>query len=276
MALAKSGNIPIRHPQQQQSIRRACQMARDILLKTCAEVHVGATTKEIDRLAAAEMKARGCTSAFLGYRQFPGNICISINEEVVHGIGGPRVIQDGDVVKIDIGIFLDGWVGDNALTVPVGNVETETLRLLAATEESLHNAINFARDGWMLGDLCHSVEHHVQQYGYSVVREFVGHGVGRKLHEDPQVPNYGKKGERPRLKAGMTIAIEPMINMGTEKTRILEDKWTVIATDRKPSAHFEHVVLITPKEPEILTYRHRMFPKGTQDLTPRPISALMP
>lgn len=270
----KSGSIPIRHGAQQQSIRRACQVARDVLLKTASEVQIGATTAEIDRLAAAEMKACGATSAFLNYRQFPGHICISINEEVVHGIGGPRVIQDGDVVKIDVGVHYDGWVGDNALTVPVGNVAKETLHLLAATEESLHIAANFARDGWMLGDLCHSVENHVTKYGYSVVREFVGHGVGRKLHEEPQVPNYGKKGERPRLKAGMTLAIEPMINMGTGKTRILADKWTVITQDRKPSAHYEHVVLVTPDEPEILTARGRMFPKGTADLTPRPVSEL--
>lgn len=276
MGLAKSGNIPIRHAQQQDCIRKAGQMARDILLKTAAEVHAGITTGEIDRFAAAEMKASGCTSAFLGYRGFPGNICISINEEVVHGIGGSRVIQDGDIVKIDIGIYRDGWVGDNALTVPVGNVDKEVLKLMAATEESLHIAINHARDGWMLGDLCHSVENHVTKYGFSVVREFVGHGVGRKLHEDPQVPNYGKKGDRPRLKAGMTLAIEPMINLGTEKTRILEDKWTVIATDRKPSSHYEHVVLITPQEPEILTYRKRMFPKGVEDLTPRLIKDLWP
>lgn len=276
MGLAKSGNIPIRHAQQQNCIRKACQIARDVLLKTAAEVRAGATTAEIDRFASATIKAAGATSAFLGYRQFPGNICISINEEVVHGIGGSRVIQDGDIVKIDVGIYYDGWVGDNALTVPVGNVDKETLKLMAATEEALHIAVKHARDGWMLGDLCHSVEHHVTQYGYRVVREFVGHGVGRKLHEDPQVPNYGKKGERPRLKAGMTLAIEPMINMGTEKTRILGDKWTVISLDRKPSSHYEHVVLVTPQEPEILTYRKRMFPKGVEDLTPQPISALWP
>ncbi|MBL9185719.1 MAG: type I methionyl aminopeptidase [Verrucomicrobiaceae bacterium] len=274
MAFVKSGNIPIRHGAQQQSIRRACQVARDVLLATAAQVRAGATTAEIDRFAAADMKARGATSAFLNYRQFPGHICISINEEVVHGIGGPRVIQDGDVVKIDVGVHFDGWVGDNALTVPVGNVAKETLHLLATTEESLLNAVKYARDGWMLGDLCHSVEHHVTQYGYTVVREFVGHGVGRKLHEEPQVPNYGKKGERPRLKAGMTLAIEPMINLGTGKTRILEDKWTVITQDRKPSAHYEHVVLITNDEPEILTARGRMFPQGVADLTPRPVSAL--
>ena len=274
MAFVKSGNIPIRHGAQQQGIRKACQVARDVLIKTASQVGVGVTTAEVDRFAAAEIKALRATSAFLGYRKFPGNICVSVNEEVVHGIGGPRVIQDGDIVKIDVGVYFDGWVGDNALTVPVGNVAKETLHLLAATEESLLNAVKYARDGWMLGDLCHSVEHHVIQYGYTVVREFVGHGVGRKLHEEPQVPNYGKKGERPRLKAGMTLAIEPMINMGTAKTRTLEDKWTVVTTDRKPSAHFEHVVLVTADEPEILTARDRMFPKGTADLKPRPVSEL--
>ena len=215
------------------------------------------------------MKALNCKSAFLGYRGFPGNICISINEEVVHGIGGSRVIQDGDVVKIDIGIVYDGWVGDNALTVPVGNVAPETLKLLAVTEESLHVAIEHARDGHMLGDLCASVEEHVMKFNYTVVREFVGHGVGRKLHEEPQVPNYGKKGAKPRLKAGMTLAIEPMINLGTAKTRTLSDGWTVITQDRKPSAHYEHVVLITTGDPEVLTWRERMFPKGHVDLTPQ-------
>ncbi len=269
-----AGKIPIRHGAQQQGIRTACHMARDILLETAAQVRSGITTGEVDRFAAAVMKARGCKSAFLGYRKFPGHICISINEEVVHGIGGPRVIQDGDIVKIDVGIEFQGWIGDNALTVPVGEVDRETLRLMAATEESLHVAIKFARDGWMLGDLCHSVEHHVIQYGFTVVREFVGHGVGRKLHEEPQVPNYGQKGTRPRLKAGMTLAIEPMINLGTARTRILADEWTVVTLDRKPSAHYEHVVLVTEGEPEILTLRKRMFPRGMEDLTPLAVSAL--
>ncbi|MEN3942692.1 type I methionyl aminopeptidase [Prosthecobacter sp. SYSU 5D2] len=274
MGLLSSNKIFTRHGAQQQGIREACQMARDILLKTAALAQVGITTGEVDRAAAAEMKARGCKSAFLGYRKFPGHICISINEEVVHGIGGPRVIQDGDIVKIDVGIEYNGWIGDNALTVPVGNVAKETLHLLAATEESLHVAIRHARDGWMLGDLCASVEEHVIQYGYTVVREFVGHGVGRKLHEEPQIPNYGRKGDRPRLKSGMTLAIEPMINLGTAKTRVLSDNWTAITQDRKPSAHFEHVVLVTEKEPEVLTLRKRMFPKGVEDLTPLPVSAL--
>ena len=276
MALINGNRIPIRHGAQQQGIRVACQKARDVLLKTAALVQAGITTAEVDRAAAAEIRAIGAKSAFLGYRGFPGTICISINEEVVHGIGGSRVIQDGDVVKIDVGIHYDGWVGDNALTVPVGKVSEDTLRLLAATEESLLVAVDHARDGEMLGTLCWSVENHVKQYGFTVVRDFVGHGVGRKLHEEPQVPNYGKRGDRPRLKAGMTLAIEPMINQGAEKTRILADGWTVIATDRKPSAHYEHVVLVTEGEPEILTARQRMFPEGVKNLTPRSVTELMP
>ena len=266
MALFSANKIPVRHGSQQDGIRRACAVARDVLLETASQVKLGATTKEVDLFAAAAIKARKATSAFLGYRGFPGNICISINEEIVHGIGGPRIIQDGDVVKIDIGVSFDGWIGDNALTVPVGNVAPETMHLLAATEESLHVAISHARDGEMLGTLCASVEEHVVQYGYTVVREFVGHGVGRKLHEEPQVPNFGKRGDRPRLKAGMTLAIEPMVNLGTAKVRILADKWTAITQDRQPSAHYEHVVLITTGEPEILTYRDRMFPNGVNSL----------
>jgi methionyl aminopeptidase len=276
MGILRGNRIPIRHGAQQNGIRIAGGKARDVLLKVASLVQAGVTTREVDQAAAAEIKAIGARSAFLGYRGFPGTICISINEEVVHGIGGSRVIQDGDVVKIDVGIQYDGWIGDNAVTVPVGNVAPETLKLLAATEESLLEAIHHARDGEMLGTLCWSVENHVKQYGFSVVRDFVGHGVGRKLHEEPQVPNYGVRGERPRLKAGMTLAIEPMINQGGEKTRILADGWTVIATDRKPSAHFEHMVLITDGEPEVLTARKRMFPQGVADLTPLPVSSLMP
>jgi methionyl aminopeptidase len=266
MGFLSANRIPVRQAVQQDGLRKACGIARDILLRTSQEVQVGVTTKEVDRFAAAEIKARGCTSAFLGYRGFPGNICISINEEIVHGIGGPRVIQDGDVVKIDIGIYCEGWVGDNALTVPAGNVDVETLRLLAATESSLHVAISHARDGEMLGTLCASVEEHVVQYGYTVVREFVGHGVGRKLHEEPQVPNYGTPGQRPRLRAGMALAVEPMVNLGTAKMRVLSDGWTAITQDRKPSAHYEHVVLITNGEPEVLTWRERMFPNGVESV----------
>jgi methionyl aminopeptidase len=262
--------IPTRHGKAVDGLRRAGALARDILLKAAAMVEPGMTTGEIDRFVAAEIKANGAVSAFLNYRvgnkRFPGHICIGLNEAVVHGIGDGQVIKAGDVVKIDVGIHKDGWVGDNALTVPVPPIAPDVQRLLSATEDALDIAIDWARDGLMLGDLCHSVENYVNRFGLTVVRDFVGHGVGRKLHEEPQVPNYGIKGAKPRLRAGMTIAIEPMINLGTEATEILKDGWTVVTMDRKPSAHYEHMVLITEGEPEVLTPRVRINPPLTQPL----------
>lgn len=256
--------IPTRHGKAVDGLRRSGALARDILLKAAAMVEPGITTGEIDRFVAAEIKANGATSAFLNYqvgkKRFPGHICIGFNEEVVHGIGNARKIQAGDIIKIDVGIIKDGWVGDNALTVPVPPIAPDVQKLLSATEDALEIAIDWAREGLMLGDLCHSVENYVRRHGLTVVRDFVGHGVGRKLHEEPQVPNYGVKGAKPRLRAGMTIAIEPMINLGCEATQILEDGWTVITMDRAPSAHYEHMVLITEGDPEILTWRERTNP----------------
>ncbi|MFT4641310.1 MAG: methionyl aminopeptidase [Verrucomicrobiales bacterium] len=250
--------INIRSGKQIDMMRSAGETASEILQKVAASVQPGVTTKEVDDYARELIAERGCKSAFLGYRNFPGHICISVNEEVVHGIGGPRKVKYGDILKIDVGIVKDGWVGDNALTVPVGSVSPEVQRLLLATEESLHVAISHAVDGGMLGDLCHSIEDCVVKRGYTVVREFVGHGVGRKLHEPPQVPNYGKKGDRPRLREGMILAIEPMVNEGTARVKVLSDKWTVVTMDRKPSAHFEHTVLVRKGEAEILTPRPRL------------------
>lgn len=262
--------IPTRHGKAVDGLRRAGALARDILLKAAAMVQPGVTTGEIDRFVAAEIKAQGATSAFLNYRvgskRFPGHICIGLNEAVVHGIGDATIIKPGDIVKIDVGIHKDGWVGDNALTVPVPPIAPDVQMLLSATEDALEIAIDWARDGMMLGDLCHSVENYVSRHGLSVVREFVGHGVGRKLHEEPQVPNYGIKGAKPRLRAGMTLAIEPMINLGVEETVTLADGWTVITLDRKPSAHYEHMVLITDGEPEVLTARPRINPPLTTPL----------
>jgi methionyl aminopeptidase len=203
------------------------------------------------------MRQHDCKSAFLGYRGFPGQICISINEEVVHGIGGPRRIQHGDIVKIDVGIIKSGFIGDNATTVPAGEIPHETKRLLAVTEQSLYQAIDRARPGRKLADLCGSVEEFVEPRGFTIVREFVGHGVGRRLHEEPQIPNFRPSGKSPTLMPGMTLAIEPMVNAGVPSVRILEDGWTVITEDRKPSSHFEHTVLVTDGEPEILTLRPR-------------------
>jgi methionyl aminopeptidase len=253
--------IPIKSPRDIEKMRIACQAASAILEQVSAFIRPGLTTGEVDRHAAELMEAAGCRSAFLNYRGFPGNICISVNEEVVHGIGGPKRIQYGDIVKLDIGVFKNGWVGDTAMTVPVGVIDPETSRLLQATEDALHLAIPHVREGRRLGEVCACIEETVTQRGYTVVREFVGHGVGRKLHEDPQVPNYGKRTDGPKLKAGMTLAIEPMVNMGAAAVKVLGDNWTVITADGQPSAHFEHTVLVTRGEPEILTWRERVASK---------------
>jgi methionyl aminopeptidase len=253
----KKVRIPIKTPREIDFMRKAGSIASTILQALAREIVPGRTTGEIDKLAAELMREHDCKSAFLGYRGFPGYTCISINEEVVHGIGGPRRILPGDIVKLDVGIVKSGFIGDNATTVAAGDVPLETKRLLAATEQSLFEAISHARAGKRLADLCGAVEAHVVPLGFSVVREFVGHGVGRRLHEEPQVPNYRPQGKTPVLMAGMTLAIEPMVNAGVPGVRILDDGWTVITEDRKPSAHFEHTVLITPGEPEILTFRPR-------------------
>lgn len=253
--------IPIKNDKEIERMRMACQCASRILEKTSALVRPGISTRDVDQAAADFMVEEGCKSAFLGYRGFPGNICISVNEEVVHGIGGNRRIQYGDIVKLDIGVIKNGWVGDTATTVPVGVIDEKTSRLLRVTEDVLEMAITYARAGRRLGDLCAAIEEEVVANGYSVVREFVGHGVGRQLHEEPQVPNFGRKGDGPKLRAGMTIAIEPMVNLGHSGVKTLADKWTVVTTDGKPSAHFEHTVLVTKGDPEILTYRKRAVAK---------------
>jgi methionyl aminopeptidase len=251
--------IPIKNAKEIEKMRQACRTASDILERVSDLIRPGITTKEVDQAAAELMSEAGVKSAFFGYRLghrvFPGNICISLNDEVVHGIGSQRRIQYGDVVKLDIGIIHDGWVGDNATTVSVGVIDERTDQLLRATENALTRAISVAHEGRRVGDICAEIEDEARHYGFSVVREFVGHGVGRKMHEEPQIPNYGKRGSGPKLKAGMTLAIEPMINIGTSDVRLLDDGWTVCTADSLPSAHFEHTVLITKHEPEILTWR---------------------
>ena len=248
-------SIPIKNEREIEKMRLACRAASDVLDRLASQIRPGVTTGDIDRAAAEYMSEAGCKSAFLGYRGFPGHICISVNEEVVHGIGGSRRVQYGDIVKIDCGVIKDGWVGDTATTVPVGMIDAGTQRLLLVTEAALELALTYALPGRRLGDLCSAIENEVVANGYSVVREFVGHGVGRKLHEEPQVPNYGRSGSGPKLKPGMTLAIEPMVNMGGHAVRVLPDNWTVVTLDGKPSAHFEHTVLITKAGPEILTWR---------------------
>jgi len=251
--------IPIKSSREIEKMRQACRTASDILDRVSELVRPGITTKEVDEAAADFMQEANVKSAFLGYRLghrvFPGNICISLNDEVVHGIASQRRIQYGDIVKLDIGVIEDGWVGDTATTVPVGMVEERIDQLLRVTETALERAIRIAREGTRLGDICAEIEDEARRNHFSVVREFVGHGVGRKLHEEPQIPNYGKRGSGPKLKAGMTLAIEPMINLGVAAVRLLDDGWTVRTADGMPSAHFEHTVLITKDEPEILTWR---------------------
>jgi methionyl aminopeptidase len=251
--------IPIKSAKEIEKMRQACRSARDILDRVSELIRPGITTKEVDEAAADFMGEAGVKSAFLGYRLghrvFPGNICISLNDEVVHGIGSQRRIQYGDIVKLDIGVIQDGWVGDNATTVAVGVIDERIDHLLRVTESALSRAIAVAYEGQRVGDICAEIEEEARRFGFSVVREFVGHGVGRKMHEEPQIPNYGKRGSGPKLKAGMTLAIEPMINLGTSDVRLLDDGWTVRTADGLPSAHFEHTVLITREEPEILTWR---------------------
>lgn len=253
--------IPIKNAKEIEKMRVACRTASEVLDRVSGILRPGISTGEVDQVAADFISGAGGKSAFLGYRGFPGHICISLNEEVVHGIGGTRKIQYGDIVKLDIGVIVDGWVGDTAMTVPVGVIDASVQRLLTVTEDALHKAIPFATDGRHLGDLCSTIEDEVVANGYSVVREFVGHGVGRKLHEEPQIPNFGRKGSGPKLKAGMVLAIEPMVNMGVSAVKILQDGWTVVTQDRKPSAHFEHTVLVTKEEPEILTWREKTLSK---------------
>lgn len=238
-------------------MRVAGATASAILQELAKAVQPGRTTGEIDQLAAELMREHDCRSAFLGYRGFPRYTCISVNEEIVHGMGGPRRIMPGDIVKIDVGVTKNGFIGDNATTVPAGDVPQEVKHLLAVTEQSLYEAIDRARPGTRLADLCGAVEAYVVPRGYTVVREFVGHGVGRKLHEEPQIPNFRPPGKSPILMPGMTLAIEPMVNSGVADIRILADGWTAVTLDRKLSSHFEHTVLVTHGEPEILTARPR-------------------
>jgi len=247
--------IPIKRGHEIEMMRRAGSAAATVRDALVEFIVPGKTTSEIDRAAAALMAEAGVKSAFLGYRKFPGNICVSVNDEVIHGIGGSRIIQYGDIVKLDIGVVRDGWIGDTAITVPVGMIDPETERLCTMTEKMLLGAIALARPGNRRGEISAYVDAEARAAGFSVVREFVGHGIGRRLHEEPEIPNFGKRTDGPVLKPGMTLAIEPMINLGAAKIHILDDKWTVVTRDGKPSAHFEHTILVTENEPEILTRR---------------------
>lgn len=214
----------------------------------------GMTTQELDMFVEKKIREKGGVPAFKGYRNFPATLCISINDEVVHGIPSvDRVIQAGDIVGLDLGAIYDGFYGDSAITIAIGEVSHEAKRLIQVTEGSLQAGIDHAREGNRLSDISHAVQSHVEKAGYTVVTDFVGHGIGRSLHEEPQVPNFGPPGRGPRLREGMVLAIEPMVNMGKSEVRVLEDRWTAVTADGSLSAHFEHTVAITKEGPVILS-----------------------
>ena len=235
-------------------MRRAGAVVAQVLVEIAELVKPGATTADLDLFAQTRTKELGAKPAFKGYHGFPATLCVSVNEEVVHGIPSKkRVLKDGDIVGIDFGVILDGWFGDSARTFAVGKISPEAQKLLEITEKSLHLGIEQARGGHHLFDIGHAVQNFVESHGYSVVREFVGHGIGKNLHEDPQVPNFGIRGKGMLLKPGMVLAIEPMINAGKPEVRVLSDGWTAVTVDKALSAHFEHTVAITEQGPEILT-----------------------
>lgn len=213
----------------------------------------GITTLELDRIAEDYIRSQGATPSFKGYNGFTGSVCASVNEELVHGIPGKRVLKDGDIISIDIGAYYNGYHGDSAWTYPVGTISEETQRLLDVTEESLYKGLEHAKAGVRLTDISHAIQAYVESNDFSVVREYVGHGVGQNLHEEPQIPHYGPPGKGPRLKTGMTLAIEPMVNAGQRYVRTLADNWTVVTVDGSMCAHFEHTIAITDDGYEILT-----------------------
>jgi methionyl aminopeptidase len=235
-------------------MRKAGAIVAQILQDMAEAVAPGITTWDIDKLAESRIKELGAKPAFKGYHGFPACVCISVNEEVVHGIPSKKkVLKDGDIVGIDFGVSLDGWFGDSARTLPVGKINPEAAKLLDVTAKSLELGIAQTREGNRIFDIGHAIQNYVEGFGYGVVREFVGHGIGRALHEEPQVPNYGPRGKGLALKTGMVLAIEPMINAGSPEVKVLADGWTAVTTDRSLSAHFEHTVAITPEGPRILT-----------------------
>ncbi|MBA2339418.1 MAG: type I methionyl aminopeptidase [Pyrinomonadaceae bacterium] len=234
-------------------MRAAGQLVGQVLLELKRMVAPGITTLELDMAAERMIRDGGGIPAFKGYHGFPFSICASVNDEVVHGFPSNRKLNDGDIISIDCGVVLNGFVGDTAKTIPVGRVRAEWLRLIEVTEECLARAIEQCRVGRHVGDIGWAVQQHAEAHGYGVVRDYVGHGVGRKMHEDPQIPNYGRPGTKEKIRAGYVFAVEPMINLGTEATKVLADGWTVVTLDGQPSAHVEHTVAVTEEGPELLT-----------------------
>jgi len=256
--MAFGERIPIKTRSEIESIREATRHVAEILLELRALVRPGITTAELDQHAEKAISERGVKSSFKGYDphglpRYPAVLCVSVNDEIVHGIPGSRVLKDGDIVGLDFGVSVDGYHGDSAVTVPVGNIGAETQRLLDVTGDSLDRGIDAMEPGKRLSDIGHAVQKRVESEDFTVVRDFAGHGIGRKLHEPPWIPNYGAPSRGPRLLPGMVFAIEPMVNVGGPGVRVLDDEWTAVTQDGSLSAHFEHTVLITDNGPEVLS-----------------------
>jgi methionyl aminopeptidase len=245
--------IKLRSPQEIELIRVSCCIVAKVLQLLAEAVKVGITTQELDTLAEDAILREKGRPAFKGYMGYPSTLCTSINEQVVHGIPSQRKLEDGDILSVDVGVYAEGYYGDAAVTFPVGDVDPEALKLIRVTKESFYKGLEKARPKNRVSDISHAVETHVKENGFSVVRDFVGHGIGKELHEEPQIPNFGLPGRGEKLKRGMVLAIEPMVNAGSEGIEILEDRWTAVTKDRSLSAHYEHTIVITDSEPDILT-----------------------
>lgn len=246
-------SITIKSDQEIAIMRQAGRIVATVLGVLSKQVRPGMKTKELDVIAAGELERLGAKPSFKGYRGFPANLCVSVNDEIVHGIPGERVLNEGDVVSLDFGVIFNGFQGDAAVTVGVGEISPQAEQLMETTEGALKASIAVAYPGARLGDISAAVQHYAESRGYSVVREYTGHGIGRKMHEDPQIPNFGSPGAGPVLKKGMTLALEPMVNAGDWRTRLGDDHWVVLTADGSLAAHFEHTIAITNDEPEVLT-----------------------
>lgn len=251
--LSKNTMIPLKSKEDLEALRKSAGVLAKIMQKLRQQVKTGVSTGELDSLAQELMCQEKAEPAFKGYRGFPANICISLNEEIVHGIPGLRKIKEGDIVSLDLGIKYDGYFSDMAVTVPVGRIEPSLKKLIEVAKAALTRGIKEARENNHLSDISYAIQDYVEKNGFSVVRQFVGHGIGASLHEEPEIPNFGKPHQGPELKTGMVLAIEPMVNMGTWEAEIMDNGWTAVTKDRLASAHFEHTVAITEKGPEILT-----------------------
>lgn len=245
--------IVLKSAKELERMRRAGWIVREAHREVQKAIRPGVTTKQLDRIADRVIRKHGAIPSFKGYNGFPGSICTSINNELVHGIPGNRVLREGDIISIDIGAQYEGYHGDSAWTYPVGRISETAERLLQVTEESLYRGLAKAKPGARMGDISHAIQSSVEAHGFSIVREYVGHGIGRQLHEEPSVPNFGFPGRGPRLKPGMTLAVEPMVNEGSRYVRTLDDNWTVVTVDGSLCAHFEHTIAITEEGHEILT-----------------------